>query len=81
MSSVETALPVAVKLISVSTVLFTIVGARAARADDHAWKPRRHYRRLDERIDDDWADQAILVSIDLQFHGNQCSESISMGIG
>ncbi|KAG1675122.1 hypothetical protein FOA52_003345 [Chlamydomonas sp. UWO 241] len=33
--------------------------ARPAAAEERAWKPRRHFRRMGERIGDDWAEQAV----------------------
>ncbi len=33
----------------------------AARAEDRPWKPRRHYRRMDERYADTWAEDLVEV--------------------
>ena len=50
------------KVLSTTAVVYTLMGGlSAARAEERDWKPRRHYRRMHERIYDDWADQAVLV--------------------
>lgn len=46
----------------VAAVALSIVATpRAAHAEERAWKPRRHHRRMGETIADDWASQAVEV--------------------
>ena len=48
----------------VTTAMFTMVaGVQPARAEERVWKPRRHYRRMGERISDTWAEEAVEVSL------------------
>lgn len=36
-----------------------VAGVKAVNAGERNWKPRRHYRRLDERFSDKWADELV----------------------
>lgn len=42
-------------------VISTLLDARAANAEERAWKPRRHHRRLDERFSNNWAEELVEV--------------------
>jgi hypothetical protein len=42
-----------------------LVGATEVHAEERAWMPRRHFRRLGEHISPDWAEETAEVSASL----------------
>ena len=48
--------PLGKALTAAAAVVVLTGGVGAARADDSAWKPRRHHRHIGERFTDTWAD-------------------------
>ncbi len=50
------------RALAATTIVYTVLGAaKSARAHEAVWRPRRHHRRMGERIADDWAQQAVDV--------------------
>lgn len=41
-------------------------GMNAARAEDRPWKPRRHFRHMDERLPNAWAEELAEVRVTAQ---------------
>ncbi|KAJ9517899.1 hypothetical protein QJQ45_004187 [Haematococcus lacustris] len=53
-------LPRLVAVAGVTIIVSTLVGGvHSARAHEIAWRPRRHYRRLDERFSSNWAAELV----------------------
>lgn len=51
-----------VKTVAATAVLYQFAyGMQAAKAEDRAWHPRRHFRRMDERFTSTWAEDLAEV--------------------
>lgn len=57
----------AVRVAATAALVYTLIGSRVPNAhalvvdEDREWRPRRHHRRLDERVSNSWAADAIEV--------------------
>lgn len=57
----------AVRVAATAALVYTLIGSRVPNAhalvvdEDREWKPRRHHRRLDERVSNTWAADAVEV--------------------
>lgn len=50
--------------LAATTAVYALMAAGAvapAAADDRAWRPRRHYRRMDQHVSDAWAEELVQV--------------------
>lgn len=57
----------AVRVAATAALVYTLIGSRVPNAhalvvdEDREWRPRRHHRRMDERVSNSWAAEAIEV--------------------